>query len=136
MKPSYPCRKVPEMADEEAPEKLSGAGFKMTRMEPDELRELARDTHAGRVFFASDEDADLLPAIFMPIALGGLAGADPAEVELIGGIYEYLERAGTLGVNGRPMFTSVRFLHNDDVVELRRLVDTIQQAVDGALNDD
>ena len=54
---------------------------------------------------------DDLQMIFMVLALGGLAEHDTAD---IGCVWEYLDKAGNRGINGYPMFHSVRFMNKAD----------------------
>lgn len=103
----------------------------MDRMDPDELRQLAKDAQGGSVYFLRDDDDPLM--VFMPLGLGALQGAPEEEVAKVGTVYQYLDKAASRSINGRPCFFSVRFLHVDDFAEVRRLWKAIDDAVEEAV---
>lgn len=86
----------------------------------EKVHELARDIVMDKVFidrFISEPDHEwnhMLRAIFLPIGLGGM----PANVEDIGMVYEYLEKAGPRSINGYPIFFSCQMLHKAQMPEL------------------
>lgn len=106
-----PLRSVPLMTDEE-------------------MRKLARDMAMEKVFtnlHVPQEDSHMLKSIFMVAALGGLADVDPQQ---IGMLYEYLDRAGPRGINGYPMFMSLRMVHRDQVDALIERVGEISKRLE------
>lgn len=84
-----------------------------------ELKQIAVDFAEGKIFsnlhLTSDHDQHLLPMIFMPLALG----ADLAEKAQSGEcymIYEYIDKAGPRGINGYPIFFSLRYISKAEYV--------------------
>lgn len=91
------------------------------RLTTDELNELARDVAMNRVYCANTEEGIRWSFGFL---LGMLDPPMTKEyADQVGAIYESLDKALPRGVNGYPMFTSLRFLHADDLPELIRLVE-------------
>lgn len=87
----------------------------ISRMTDEELRTFVLALCDGRIFTMHHVPSpELVPMVFMPIALGAFADATPEEVEQVGTVYEYLDKAGPRAVNGMPMFTSLRMIHVDD----------------------
>ncbi len=88
-----------------------------------ESRILAKDIVEGKVFgswMLSDKDLRLLPIIFMPLAAGA-ATQLPDDVSCL---YEYRDRAAQQGINGCPVFSSMKFLTH---TEREKLVDHIEE---------
>lgn len=80
----------------------------------DELKELGRDLHAGRLFtdqhLRPGDRPEMLLHIFMPLAL---MEDDQWERWKASGphvIFEYLDKAGPRSINGYPTFLSVQAL--------------------------
>lgn len=87
----------------------------LPRLGDDELRKFVVDVLAGRVFTSAQvRDQSLISMIFMPLALGALHEYVPESLLIIGVLWEYLEQALPRGINGYPMFTSVRMMHRLD----------------------
>lgn len=57
---------------------------------------------------------DLLPMIFLPIALGGLSGMGERDLKKLGIIWEYYAAAGPRAINGYPTFFSCRLMRIED----------------------
>ena len=104
--------------------------------EPD-LKQLAIDIHAGRVFTDRHlrRDARDLLLVFMPI--GFMGHEDRAQMiadmesGAIGMLYEYMREAGPRSINGLPSFFSVRMLNREQADTTWRLVGEIETAVAG-----
>jgi len=91
--------------------------FVVTRMTDDELREFVRAYLSGKLFtlaHISDHDAEMASKIFLPFLLGGFADMHPEALDQIGMVYEYLDQASPVSINGYPIFLSARFMHQDD----------------------
>lgn len=89
----------------------------LPKLSDEKLREFVDDYVSGRIFTTAhlrDSEADMIPMIFMPLALGCFSKVQPDTLSQIGVIYEYYERAGRLNVNGKPTFFSFHMLHIDD----------------------
>ena len=95
----------------------------LSRMSAPDLAQLVTDVLDGKVF--TDRNIDEHHDVLMVFALLGLMGAEEGQSLFgspdvpgscqVGMVYEYLDRAGPMSVNGYPMFLSVRFLHVADM---------------------
>ena len=98
------------------------------------LSKLAKDIVQG-VVFSSDAvqkaDADLLPSIFMPLALGATKGMSDAEIGAIGLFYAPMDSAFGRAINGYPCFGSVGWLCKRDATivreKWRKMMDLLEQ---------
>jgi hypothetical protein len=89
----------------------------LPKLTDDKLREFIDDFVSNRIFTTahlSDAEADLIPSIFLPIALGCFSKVQPDTLSQIGVIYEYYEKAGPRSINGKPSFFSFHMLHIED----------------------
>lgn len=83
----------------------------------DDLRAFVDDFISGRIFsmhHMSEHQMGNVAMVFMPLALGALAGYSENELKKIGTIYEELSKAGPRSINGMPCFFSFKILHMDD----------------------
>lgn len=88
------------------------------RMTDDQLREFVDEWLAGRIVTNQSLSGDerLLRLVFMPLALGGMAGAPKGYCDSIGLIWENVNEArGGRAVNGFPMFVSCHLMHKADL---------------------
>lgn len=95
-----------------------------------DLKALAVDIVSGHAFSSlslDEKEADLLPMIFMPLALGGPALLKWCSENQITVLYEYLEKASGKGINGRPMFKEMRVLNRTDGERLMSYVRQLQK---------
>ncbi len=96
------------------------------RMTDDDLRAFVLGYCDGRIFTSYDLVArgheDLLGQVFMPLALGALAGWSREDLNQIGVLWEECSRAGPLAVNGDPMFVSFNIMHSDDWERARKAI--------------
>jgi hypothetical protein len=86
----------------------------------EELRKLAVDYVEGKIFtnfHLRQHDQDLLGMIFMPLILGAASFAQDAWM-----VFEYYDQAGPRGVNGYPIFFSVRKIIQKDAPAFRHYV--------------
>lgn len=82
-------------------------------MSSDLLRQLAADIADDKIFthrHIPEGQSEMVPRVFMPIALGAFKDTPQEELENIGLIYEYYSAAGPRGINGYPCFFSFRTL--------------------------
>lgn len=99
-------------------------------LEENDLNQLAKDFVAGKVFtHLQCRIPEDIPAVFTPIALGGLSGMSEEDIHDIGLIYERLDKRGPLSVNGMPSFFSFSLLNKSDFEALRTKVDQIHAAL-------
>jgi len=83
-----------------------------------ELVKIAEDIHAGQIFtdrhIAPGVRQEMVPMIFLPIALADAKMAKRIKKDKPALVYEYLDKAGPRGINGYPIFMSCRFLNKED----------------------
>lgn len=88
---------------------------KLPRMTDDQLREFVLGLCDGKLFTSEHVKNERdIPMIFMPLALGAIGDWSKEELAEIGVVWEWLKEAGPLGVNGNPLFFSMRLMHKDD----------------------
>jgi len=98
-------------------------GLVLPRLSEADLRTFVLDVLGGRVFTSGQvRDNSLLPMIFMPVALGGFAEYNPDSLKEIGILYEFLDQALPRGINGYPIFASVRIMHRLDWERARKAI--------------
>lgn len=89
---------------------------------------LATDVVAGRVFGTWNLPAGERPEnIFMPMGLMDMAAIKQLEINEIQHLYEYVEKAGPLAVNGYPCFMSMKVLSREETVRMKTAIDAIVQ---------
>lgn len=91
---------------------------KIPNMSDEELKKFVVDYLGGRIFTSADihpgELSNVLGMIFMPISLGALSDLTEENRKSIGLLWEYLSKAGPMGINGYPIFTSVHLMRTED----------------------
>jgi len=80
---------------------------------------------------ANVRQLNLLPMIFMPIALGALSDFSERTLGKIGVIWEYYSAAGPRGVNGYPTFFSCRLMRVEDWERAVKAIDRELERRDG-----
>lgn len=90
-------------------------------------RQLALDIVEGRVFgswsLKLHNDVDMLGVIFLPLSF-----LDKDEIpEDVVHVYEYLDKAGPISVNGYPTFTSCKMLVKGDAAELEKYISALRK---------
>lgn len=86
------------------------------KMTAQERKTFVVDYLQNKVITSNQIPDDLWPKCFMVLALGALSGWGKEELLKIGILYEYLDQAMPVGINGYPMFMSCRMMHIDDWV--------------------
>jgi hypothetical protein len=107
--------KLPQETLSETPEPPKP--FTLPRLSDDELRQFVIDVLGDRIFTSNHvptDDKRALGMVFLPIAFGVFKDASRADLEQIGGLWEYISEAGPKSFNGLPQFFSVRMMHVDD----------------------
>ena len=97
------------------------------RLTPEETQEVAEGLVKGHYFIASLAPSDMLPLIFLPLAMGGLDDIDPNS---LGNIIEDYGKASERSINGYPMFFSCRLIHKDDWSVVADMATAAQRAID------
>lgn len=75
--------------------------------------------------------------VFMPLALGGLHAFPIEELEKIGLIYEFMDKASPRSVNGLPTFMSFSLLNKEDtryVLDKAAELQTAEEKIMGESN--
>lgn len=89
----------------------------LPRQTEEKLREFVDDFVSNRIFTSAhlrDGEENMLPMIFMPLALGCFSTVQPDTLSQVGVLYEEYSKASPRSINGRPMFISFKMLHIDD----------------------
>lgn len=105
-----------------------------TRKSEEEIKTLARDVFTGRVIGSWMLERSEVESVF-PL-LGLLDGEQASSMPNAGivHVYEYLDKAGPLSVNGLPTFHSCRMLNREDAIRLANRIDAINKAFKAALS--
>lgn len=97
----------------------------------EELRRLALDIADGKVFGSWMVQTDMVPLVFMVLAIGGPASFPSNGVA----VYEYLDKAGPRSINGCPTFFTCSVLTKQDLnflqPEVKRLVQQKRKYLNG-----
>ena len=97
----------------------------------EELKRLAFDIHAGKVFTDRHLQGDTasLPLVFMPLVL-----MDAAQIKDLADnskmVFEYNDKAGKLSVNGYPTFFSMQYLNQEEFDILVKYHTALKEALD------
>ena len=95
------------------------------------LKEIALGILEGRIFCDRQIDnKDLVPQVFMILALMDENTAEQLKEQNICLIYEYMNKAGPVGVNGMPVFMSMRCLNREDTEQMLRYYGEAQKMRD------
>lgn len=87
----------------------------LVALEEKELREFVNMYLAGAVFTDRNiRDQNMLTMVFMPLALGALAGWTRADLNQVGCFWAEMKDAGPRSINGMPCFFSVRMMNRSD----------------------
>lgn len=108
----------------------------MKNLTDDEINVLAEDIFRGKVFTSAQvrtEDRNMLPAIFLPLALANQKLIEEMRKETPGMIYEHLCEAGPSSINGYPTFLSVHMVSQSDTKKVWEKYDKIKKAVGEAI---
>lgn len=100
------------------------------KLTSEEISQLAKDIHAGRVFtnyHIRGHLREMVGSVFMPIVLGAFQDVSEEDKSNIGMIYEYMDRAGPLSVNGMPTFFSLQLCSKEDTYLVWEKVKKIEE---------
>lgn len=100
----------------------------------DELKQIATDLHAGKIF--SDRHCISLEevrGVFLILIFMDEAAMKKMREDKIEFIYEYLSEAGPRSVNGKPSFMSLRMLNQDETKKMFEYYEKIKAAVAEAI---
>lgn len=81
------------------------------RMDEAQIKEAVMGLLHGHIYTADMCPPDMIGMVFFPVLMGGL---DDFDLDQIGNVYEYMDKAGERSINGCPIFLSCRVVHKDD----------------------
>lgn len=92
----------------------------------EQLREFVLAYADGRIFTSAhipkSQETSLFPLIFMPVALGAFSNIRKNDLKHIGVLWEFIDKALPRGINGYPMFASLRVLNRTDWDRARKAI--------------
>lgn len=98
----------------------------------EELIQIARDFKNEKIF--SDRhlqihgaDKSMLTSVFMPILFFSKEQFEQLQDDPPGIIYEYLDKAGPMAINGFPIFMSLQILNREDT---KTMIDLMHKMID------
>lgn len=93
----------------------------------EEVTDLARRVVTNEVFITNNPEA--IQHSFSLILMGLAKEGGPGIPEDLGAIWEEWSKAGPLGINGHPFFTSAHFLHKDDLPRVADEIERMEKAL-------
>lgn len=100
-----------------------------------ELKSIAVDIYDGKIFTDRHCHSEHeIKMCFMVVGLGGLSEMSNEELDNIGMLYEYMGEAGPMGVNGKPIFMSVRILSKPDTEKMFEFYEEYKKVKEEFLN--
>lgn len=97
----------------------------------EEIKKLADDIYRCIVFTDRHiKNPDDISRVFMPLVLLKKEQIEEFKVNPPGLIYEYMDRAGPMSINGMPMFYSFRFLNQEDAKKVNDKYLQIKEAIE------
>lgn len=119
------------MKKDEKQEKKSESGeLKIPSMTDDEIKQLAEDMYKGIVFTDRHiQRGEDIQSVFAVLALMEQKQIDILRKNPPGMIYEYMDRAGPMAVNGMPIFFSFKMASVDDAKKIIERYNNIREAV-------
>ena len=122
-------REEKDMVGEEIGEEKDMVGYKS--LTDEEIKKLADDIYKGLIYTDSHiQNPSDVPRVFMPLLLLQKEHIEEFEANPPGMIYEYMDKAGPMSVNGMPMFLSVRFLNKEDAKKVSAKYIQIRNAIE------
>ena len=119
------------MKKDEKQEKKSESGeWKLTPMTDDEIKKLAEDMYKGIVFTDRHlERREDIQSVFAVLNLMDEKQIDILRKNAPGMIYEYMDKAGPVAVNGMPIFFSFKMASVEDAKKIIERYNNIIEAV-------
>lgn len=107
----------------------------MRRKSPDEINEFCREVLANRILTSHQVPEDLIGSVFLMLKLGAFHDWELADIEQVGVLYERLDQAGPVAVNGWPSFLSLQVMHRDDWALAFDKLQKMEAAMEAALGE-
>lgn len=99
-----------------------------------EVKQIAVDLFHGKIYCDRHlHSPDDMPRVFMIVGLGAFADHPKSYIESIGLVYEYLDKAMPRGINGQPMFMSLKLLNRSDTNKMFEIYNKLKTAEEEAL---
>lgn len=116
--------------DEKQYEKKEGEKGKYGQLTNDEIKQLAEDMYKGLIFTDKHLRAkEELSMVFLPFVFMGKEFIDELNENPPGMIYEYMDKAGPMAVNGMPIFLSLKMTSIDDTKKIFEHYHKIKEAI-------
>jgi hypothetical protein len=97
----------------------------------EEIKKLADDIYKGIVFTDRHiQNPDDISRVFMPLVLLSEEQIEEFKANMPGMIYEYMDKAGPMAMNGMPIFPSFRLLSKEDAKKVDEKYLQIKNAVE------
>jgi hypothetical protein len=100
------------------------------QMTDQEIKQLAEDMYKGLIF--TDRHIKIqndILAVFVPLVLMEKEVIDELQRNPPGMIYEYIDKAGPMAINGMPIFLSLRLLSVDDTKKVFDRYNKIREVI-------
>jgi hypothetical protein len=102
-------------------------------MTDQEIKTLAEDMYKGLIFTNMHiERQEDISMVFVPLVLAGKGLVEELAKNPPGMIYEYMDKAGPMAVNGMPIFFSFKIASIDDTKKVFEHYHKIKEAVTNA----
>lgn len=103
---------------------------KSTNLTEPEILQIAEDIYKGQIFTDRHlRDKSLFQNVFMVLALADQKTINSIKAAKPGMFYEYLSKAGPMGINGMPIFSSMRMANEDDTKKIWAIVQKMEEAM-------
>lgn len=110
--------------------------YEVPRLTEAEINQLAQDILGGQIVTSDQvgqaEGPRMVGMVFLVAALGGLNGIKDEDVEKII-LWEHMDKAGDRGVNGWPIFMSMRISYREDFAKAIDKARLAYEAIHGPL---
>lgn len=93
----------------------------------EQLKTLALDIYAGRVFTDRHARPDQIAHVFLILSFLDEKQVEELRKEPPGLIYEYMHKAGSRSVNGMPMFLSFKVLNQTDTNKVFQIIEHLKK---------
>lgn len=99
-------------------------------MTDDEIKRIAEDIYRGLIFTDRHiKNPEEISSVFMPLVLLDKRQCEELKNNPPGMIYEYIDKAGNMAINGMPTFMSFRMTSQEDAKKIFEKYDQIVEAV-------
>ena len=100
------------------------------RMDAEDIKKVAKGLVEGHIVCLDMIPEDMWSLVFMPL-MGGIQ--QHYDLDDVGNVYEWTDKAGERGVNGYPMFLSCKIANREDWLAVIERAAKIDAAVKAAM---